>query len=225
MRYYRGVARASVLMKKIDRVALGPSAPYLWHEMRKKRYAVMYPPSAAYLLLPHMRLSNEVRTQIIVQEMAEGREVWSEIQTKVNGAETKLYVCKKWAGVFLGDHILCLDQYPLQELSQITFDVPANAAEVPEAGNPILEQKVIKAKYRITEVSDDRVVFVPVQKLHLLEQGAVTELCNFTVNLDAKLKKDMGEIKVGDLKDFQLTVSVQTGYENLKADSESSATP
>jgi hypothetical protein len=62
----RGVARASLLMKKIDRVALGPSAPYLWCEMRKKRYAMMYPPSAAYLLLPHLRLSNEMRTKIII---------------------------------------------------------------------------------------------------------------------------------------------------------------
>jgi len=82
-----------------------------------------------------------------------------------------------------------------------------------------VEQKVIKAKYRATEVSDQKVVFVPVQKLHLLEQGAVTELCNFTVNLNEKLKNDMGEIKVGDLKEFQLTVSVITGYQKLKADS------
>lgn len=221
----RGVALASLVMKKIDRVALGPSAPHLWCEMRKKRYALMYPPSAAYLLLPHMRLSNEVRAKIIVQEMGEGGDVWSEIQTKINGVDTKLYVCKKWAGVFLGDRIRCLDQYPLQELSQITFDVPANTEEAPEVGKPILEQKVIKAKYRAAEVSDRRVVFVPVQKLHLLEQGAVTELCKFTVKLDARLKNDMGEIKVGDLKEFQLTVNVLTGYEKLKADSEPTAIP
>lgn len=220
----RGVAFASVLMKKIDRVALGPSAPYLWREMRKKRYAIMYPPSAAYLLLPHMRLSNEVRTKIIIQEMAEGREVWSEIQTNVNGVDTKLYVCKQWAGVFLGDSILCLDQYPLQELSQITFDVPANAEQEPEPGNPILEQQVIKAQYRAAEISDERLVFVPVKKLHLLEHGAVTELFNVTVNLDAKMKENMGEIKVGDLKEFQLTVNVLTGYETPKADPESSVT-
>jgi hypothetical protein len=156
--------------------------------------------------------------------MTEGRAVWSEIQTKVNSADAKLYVSKKWAGVFLGDRIMCLDQYPLQELSQITFDVPANAEEAPEVGKPILEQKVIKAEYRATEVSDEKVVFVPVQKLHLLEQGAMTELCNFTVKLDARLKNDIGEIKVGDLKEFQLTVNLVTGYEKLKADSEPSAT-
>jgi len=190
----RGVARASALMKKIDRVALGPSAPYLWREMRKKRYEVMYPPSAAYLLVPYLRLSNEVRGKIILEEMAEDREVWSEMETKINGADVKLYVCKKWAGVFLGDRIMCLDQYPLQELSQITFDVPANIEEPPEAVKPILEQKVIKAKYRATEVTDERVVFVPVQKLHLLEQGAVTELCNFTVNFKGKLETRITEI-------------------------------
>jgi hypothetical protein len=219
-----GVARASILMKKIDRLALGPSAPYLWREMRKKRYALTYPPSAMYLLLPHLRLSNEARARIIMQEMAEGREVWSEIQTKVNGVDDKLYVCKSWAGVLLGDRIMCLDQYPLQELSQITFNVQANAEEAPEAGKPILEQRVIKAKYRVSDVSDGRVVFVPVQKLHLLEQGAVTELGNLTVNLDEKLKNSMGEVKVGDLQEFQLTVSVITGYEKLKTDSEPSAT-
>jgi hypothetical protein len=218
-----GVARASLLMKKIDRLTLGPSAPYLWHEMRKKRYSVMNPPSTMYLVLPHLRLSSEARANIIIQEMAEGGEVWSEIQTKINGTEAKVYVCKKWGAIFLGDRIVCLDQYPLQELSQITFDVPMNLDETFVAGGPILEQKNITAKYRATEVSDGKVVFVPVQRLHLLEKGAVTELCNFTFNLDAKLRRDMGEIKVGDVKEFQLTVNVITGYEKLGPDSGPSA--
>src|SRR5487761_14595 len=188
-----GVARASLLMKKIDRFTLGPSAPYLWQEMRKKRYSVMNPPRAMYLVLPHLRLSSEVRAKIIIQEMAEGGEVWSEIRTKVNGTEAKVNVCKKWGAIFLRDRIVCLDQYPLQELSQITFDVPANVPGAFVAGGPILEQKNITARYRATEVSNDKVVFVPVQKLHLLEKDAVTELCNITVNLDAKLTKDMGK--------------------------------
>jgi hypothetical protein len=34
----------------------------------------------------------------------------------------------------------------------------------------------------------------------------------------------MGDIKVGDLKEFQLTVNVTTGYQKLKAYSEPSAT-
>ncbi|MGH7743974.1 MAG: hypothetical protein ACREQ5_04030 [Candidatus Dormibacteria bacterium] len=213
----RAVARASVLMKKIDRLALGPSAPYLWREMRKKRYSAMNPPSSMYLLLPHLRLSNEVRAKIVMQEMEEGREVWSEMRTKINSAETPVYVCKKWGAVLLGDRILCLDQYPLQELSQIRFDVPANLAGMPIAARPILEQKDITAKYRAAEVTDDKVVFVPVQRLHLLEKGTMTELCDITVNLAAKLKKDMGQIKVGDVKEFRLTVNVITGYQNLDA--------
>ncbi len=45
----------------------------------------------------------------------------------------------------------------------------------------------------------------------------MTELCDFTFNLDANPKKDMGQIKVGDVKEFRLTVSVITGYENLDA--------
>jgi hypothetical protein len=166
-----------------------------------------------YLLLPHLRLSNETRAKIVMQEMEEGREVWSEIRTKINGIETSVYVCKKWAAVLLGERILCLDQYPLQELSQINFDFPPDLAGVPAAARPILEQKDITAKYRATEVTDDKAVFVPVQRLHLLEKGAMTELCDFTL----KLKRDMGQIKVGDVKEFRITVSVITGYENLDA--------
>lgn len=218
----KGLAHASRLMKKIDRLALGPSAPYLWNEMRKKRYSVMNPPSAMYLLLPHLRLSNGVREKIIMQEMAEGGDVWSEIETKLNGADVKLYVCKKWGAIFLGDRILCLDEYPLQEVSQITLDPPPYP-DVPPAGRPIVEQKAITARYRAMEVSSDKVVFVPVQQLHLLEKGAVTELGNFTFKLDANLKKTMGEIKVGDVKEFRLTANVITGYENLEPDSEASA--
>src|SRR5258705_8005600 len=115
----KGVAHAFRLMKKIDRLAIGPCAPYLWNEMRKKRYSVMNPPSAMYLLLPHLKLSNEVRAKIIVQEMAEDGEAWSEIQTKINGAEANLYVCKKWGGVLLADLALCVDQDPLHKPSQI----------------------------------------------------------------------------------------------------------
>jgi len=211
----RAVARASSLMKKIDRLSLGPAAPYLWQEMRKKRYSVMNPPSSMYLVLPHLRLTNEVRAKIVVQEMEEGHEVWSEMRTKINGTENRVYVSKKWGAVLLGNVILCLDQYPLQELSQIKFDVPPEPNEAPVPATPILEQKDIAAKYRATEVTDDKIVFVPVQKLHLLDKGAVTELCNFTLNLDAKMKKDFGPIKVGDVKEFRLTVNVITGYEPM----------
>jgi hypothetical protein len=202
-------------MKKIDRLALGPSAPYLWHEMRKRRYSVMNPPSSMYLLLPHLRLSNDVRAQIVRQEIEEGCEVWSEMRTEINGTETHVYACKKWGAVLLGDRILCLDRYPLQELSQINFDAPPDLSGAPVAAKPILEQKDIAAKYRAAEVSDDKVIFVPVQRLHLLDEGAMTELCDFTFNLDARMKSDMGQIKVGDVKEFRLTVNMITGYEKV----------
>jgi hypothetical protein len=216
----RAVGRASVLMKKIDRLALGPSAPFLWREMRERRYSIMNPPSSMYLLLPHLRLSNDVRTKIVRQEMEEGREVWSEMGTKINGTETRVYACKKWGAVLLGDRILCLDQYPLQELSQINFEAPPDLSGAPVAAKPILEQKDIVAKYRAAEVSENKVTFVPVQRLHLLDQGAMTELCDITLNLDAKMNADMGQIKVGDVKEFRLTVNVITGYENLDGDPE-----
>jgi hypothetical protein len=214
-RLVHAVARASALMKKFDRLTLGPSAPYLWREMRKKRYSMMNPPSSMYLLLPHLRLSNDVRAKIVLQEMEEGREVWSEMPTKINGTEVKVYVCKKWGAVLLGDRILCLDQYPLQELSQINFDFPPDLTPAPVVATPILQQKDVVAKYHATEVTDDKAVFAPMQKLHLLEGGAMTELCNVTVKLDAQIKSDMGQIKVGDVKEFRLTVTIIVGHEKF----------
>jgi hypothetical protein len=215
-RLVEGVARASIVMKKIDRLVLGPSAPYLWREMRKKRYSVTNPLNVAYMLLPHLRLSNQVRANVVLQEMEEGRAEWSEMRTKINGTEATVYACKKWGAVWLGDRIMCLDEYPLQKLSEITFDMPANVAELP-AAEPILEERDITAKYRVRAVSSERAVFEPVQRLHLLEKGAVTELCDISVNLNAKIRADFGEIKVGDVKDFNLRVKVLTGFEAEKS--------
>lgn len=39
-------------------------------------------------------------------------------------------------------------------------------------------------------------------------------------NLGAKMKNDMGQITVGDVKGFRLTVNVITGYEKLDGDPE-----
>lgn len=47
----RGLAMAVRLMKAIDRVHLGPAAPYLWGEARRKRGQFLAPARAAYLLL------------------------------------------------------------------------------------------------------------------------------------------------------------------------------
>lgn len=201
-----GIARASVLMKKIDRIVLGPSAPYLWHEMRKNRYSMtMAPPSSMYLVLPHLYLSKEVREKIIMQEMAEGGDVWSEMEIKINGTETKVLVCKKWGAVLL-DHIMCLDSYPLQIISELMFSGQAVEAK------PVFEEKEISAKYRAEKVTDNEIVFVPLRRVHLLDDGRVTELCNITIRLDAKLKIQMGEMKIGDEKEFRITAQLLAGY-------------
>jgi hypothetical protein len=75
----RGIGKALRLMKKIDAVVLGPSAKYCWREMRKGRYQLLNPSSAAYLMLPHLNLSEATRKQVIIDEMAEGRCVWSDM--------------------------------------------------------------------------------------------------------------------------------------------------
>ncbi len=119
----KGVARAVHLMKTIDSVVMGPAAKYLWLEMRKKRYELTPPPArASYMLLPHLYLSPAIRQRVIMEEMSEGRQVWSEMTTKINGQETSVSVCREWGAVLLGDRMLVLDQYPLQSLDRI--DIP-----------------------------------------------------------------------------------------------------
>jgi hypothetical protein len=71
----RAVAMALRLMKRFDRVTLGPSAPFLWREARKRRYDFTSPPRAGYMLVPYLNLSREDRVQIVLLELAEGREV------------------------------------------------------------------------------------------------------------------------------------------------------
>ncbi|HEV2616370.1 MAG TPA: hypothetical protein VGU63_07150 [Candidatus Acidoferrales bacterium] len=207
-----GIARASVLMKKIDRKFLGPSAPYLWREIRKKRYSMtMNPPGSMYMILPLLNLSKETREKIIMQEMAETDDVWSEMETKVNGNEAKVLVCKKWGAILL-DRIVCLDAYPLQDISQITFGDQANLSQPFSEGKPVFEQKEITAKYQAAKFSGNDVVFVPIRRLHRVEDGRVTVLCDLTLRLDAKHKAHLGEMKVGDVREFHLTVQLLVGY-------------
>ena len=56
----KALALAVRAMKKIDCQYLGPNAPYLWAEVRKKRYKLMLPGRVAYILLPHMALPAHV---------------------------------------------------------------------------------------------------------------------------------------------------------------------
>jgi hypothetical protein len=116
----RAVALAVRLMKRMDRQMLGPSAPFLWREARKKRYDFMSPPRAGYMLLPYLKLSREDRLQIVQLELAEGREVWTELPTTIDGHQTKVLACKPWGVIILGGYLLALDTYPLVALPSIS---------------------------------------------------------------------------------------------------------
>lgn len=210
----KGVVRALRLMKTIDGIVLGPAAKYLWREMRKKRNQLMAPASAMYMMLPYMNLSPEIRQRVIMEEMAAGRQVWSEMTTAINGQETKVSVCREWGALLLPGRIIVLDQYPLQQLNSINVPPldPAKAAALAQA-EPVTEQRQVTAKYRVTKKDgDSRISFAPVQRVHQLDTGAVTELVDININLNDKLQQDFGDIKVGDEKEFSLVVMVVTGY-------------
>jgi hypothetical protein len=207
------VGHALRLMKKIDRIVLGPAAKYVWPEMRKKRYQLMNPASAAYMLVPYMNLAPEIRQRVIMEEMAEGRQVWSEMTTTINGQETKISVCREWGALLLPGRIIVLPHYPLQGLN---IEIPApDAAEMAALtqAEPITEEKKITAKYRVTQKEgDSRMSFAPVQRVHQLDTGALTELVDIHFNLNDKLKQDFGGMNVGDEKEFTLVVNVLTGF-------------
>lgn len=117
----RGIAYALRLMKKIDRHILGPSAPYLWREMRKRRYLPTNPVRTGYMLLPHLYLTTDQRAEIIRKEMDEGQSVWVNTETKVNGVQVTVKACEKWGALLLGPQMIVLPQYPLQELHNISI--------------------------------------------------------------------------------------------------------
>lgn len=57
----RAIALALRLMKKIDEEVYGPSIIRQWQEVRRRRYAPMYPPSAGYLILPYIVLMDQAK--------------------------------------------------------------------------------------------------------------------------------------------------------------------
>jgi hypothetical protein len=209
----RGVGNALRLMKKIDRIVLGPAAKYLWPEMRKKRYQLMNPASAAYMLVPHMNLSPEIRQRVIMEEMAEGRQVWSDMTTTINSQKATISVCREWGAFLSPGGMIVLPHYPLQSLD-IQFPPEDAAVTAAFAGaEPITEEKTITAKYRVmNKEGDNRMSFAPVQRVHQLDTGALTELVDIHINLSEKLRQDFGEMKVGDEKEFTLAVRVLMGY-------------
>ena len=121
----RGLGMAVRLMKSFDRIHLGPSAPYLWREARKKRSEFLAPARTSYLLLPYLRLPPEVRIEVVLQEQAEGKVVWTEIETTVNDVPTRILVNKEWGLILLESRIFPLNEYPLQRLESINYETQA----------------------------------------------------------------------------------------------------
>jgi hypothetical protein len=127
--FLRAVGLSLRLMKKLDRRVLGPSAPFLWREARKRRYDFLSPPHAAYMLVPYLNLSPDDRIRIVLMEQAEGKQVWSEITTLVDGQPAAVLACKQWAVIVLGGRLLGLDRYPLVTLSSLS-----TGGAAPDAG-------------------------------------------------------------------------------------------
>lgn len=123
----KGLATALRLMKMIDIEVLGPSARYLWREMRRRRYSPTSPAKVGYMLLPYFWPSEDDRMQIIQEEMREGRQVWEDMQIKVNGVETNIKACGRWGAIAVpGYPILLVDSFV--ELTSIDFPSEDNSA-------------------------------------------------------------------------------------------------
>jgi hypothetical protein len=164
------------------------------------------------MLVPHMNLSPEIRQLVILEEMAEGRLVWSDMPATINGEQVTVSACKEWGAFMLGGRMVVLPHYPLQK---VDIQVPTNDASAAAlaACEPITETKTITAQYRVTKKDGkERMSFSPVQRVHRLDTGELTELVDIHLNLDDKLRRDFGEMSVGDEKEFALTVTVLTGY-------------
>jgi hypothetical protein len=207
---YRKIVRALAhtlrLIKRIDRAVLGPSALYLWREVRKRRYKpIPSSPRVQFMLVPYYRLSKEDRLRIVREEEREGIQVWTEMPTTINGLPTKLLASQKWGVLMLGDRAVALDQYPLQKLNGI------------QASNPIYEQCTISAKYKCTHAGENKLSFEPVEREHRFEDGTATELVDLSVSLNDEIRRSMGPVQIGDLRDFTLNVTVLAGFELPRA--------
>jgi hypothetical protein len=210
----RGVAHALRLMKKIDRIVLGPSAKYVWPEARKKRYQLIAPAKVAYMMVPHLNLSQEIRQKLILEEMAEGSQLWSDMPATINGEKVIVSACRRWGAFLLGGRMIVLPQYPLQSIEESQIPVPDLTADAaPTQAEPISEQKKITAKFRVTKKDgDSRISFAPVQRVHRLETGELTELVDIHLNLNERLRQDFDGMSVGDEKEFSMIVRVITGF-------------
>jgi len=120
----RAVAMALRLMKKIDRAVLGPASPFLWQEVRKRRYEFTAPPRVRYMMLPYMRLPDRVRLQVARAEEEEGIGGWKRVDTLIDGERASVLLNKKWGLISLGNQVLVLKSYPVQDLTSIQSNWP-----------------------------------------------------------------------------------------------------
>lgn len=214
----RGIAAALRIMKKIDAIVLGAGAKYLWHEMRKKRYQLIAPASAMYMMLPHLKLSAEIRQRVVIEDIAGGRQAWSEMTTTINGQEVTVSVCPEWGVLLLGCRIIALDNYPLRRLASINIPPLDPSGPCGPSAEPITEQRQITAIYRVKQKEgDNQISFTPIQRVHHLGGGAVTELPDITINLNDNLREDLGQMRLGDEKEFSILVTVATGFRTPEA--------
>lgn len=112
----RGIAMAVRLMRRIDGVAVGHEARFFWHKLRERRYERMLLPKVQYMIAPYIKLSEQERAAIMNEELRQGKLVWEPMETVVNGRQTTVQVCKKWAAVLVGNGVIFLAAYPLNEL-------------------------------------------------------------------------------------------------------------
>ena len=109
-----------------------------------------------------------------------------------------------------------LPHYPLQELTiQIPPTDETETVIVPEHPidvEPITGVRQITTKYRLTKRRVAQLSFAPVQRVHQLDTGGLTELPNIEINLNDKIQQDFGAMTIGDEKEFSLTVTVLIGY-------------
>jgi hypothetical protein len=88
------------------------------------------------MLVPYFNLPGNERVRIALQEQQEGKVVWSEIETLIDGQPAKLLVCKEWGILLLGDRCLPLPQYPLQKLESIDFGEQAEPKDPGDTERP-----------------------------------------------------------------------------------------
>jgi hypothetical protein len=146
--------------------------------------------------------------------MAEGREVWSDMPATINAEHVTVSACREWGAFLLAGRMIVLPHYPLQSLNDIQIPVPdAATAAVLTQAEPITDEKKITAKYRVTQKDGDRrISFTPVQRVHRLDTGELTELVDIHLNLSDKLRQDFGAMKIGDEREFSMTVQVLAGF-------------